>query len=262
MLLQATNLAIGHGDRILASGIDLMLERGSVTCLLGPNGVGKTTLFKTLLGLIPLKAGQILLSGEDAASLARQAFARRVSYVPQASPPAFAYTVLDLVIMGRTSHLGPFGAPGRDDMEQAMAALETLGIADLAQRETTRISGGQHQLVLIARALAQQAQVVFMDEPTASLDLGNRSLVLDRIGALASSGLAIFVSTHEPEQAFAFDARVAVLSRDGRFVTGRADDVLTSDRLSALYGVALVVEPTPSGRRVVSRANTQLRQQA
>ncbi|MDB5652009.1 MAG: hemin import ATP-binding protein HmuV [Hyphomicrobiales bacterium] len=251
-LLDATDLSIGYGDRLLASGIGLSLDAGSIMFLLGPNGVGKTTLFKTLLGLIPAKGGVVRLSGDDVRQLSRRAFAQRVSYVPQASPTAFAYKVLDLVVMGRTSHLGTFGAPSRRDHEQALAALETLGIAGLAQHETSRISGGQLQLVLIARALAQGARVIFMDEPTASLDLGNRIMVLDRIRKLAADGFAVLVSTHEPEQALSFDAIVAVLSKND-FVVGRAAQLLTSARLSGLYGTPLLVERTPSGKWSVSQ---------
>jgi iron complex transport system ATP-binding protein len=132
----------------------------------------------------------------------------------------------------------------------AMAALDKLGIASLAERDSTQISGGQRQLALIARALAQQTRLVVMDEPTASLDLGNRILVLDTIRGLAESGLAIVLSTHEPEHAFVVADRVAILGRD-RFATGPVEAVMTSQELSQLYGVALNVEQTPSGRLVV-----------
>jgi iron complex transport system ATP-binding protein len=137
------------------------------------------------------------------------------------------------------------------DHEHAMAALERLNIAELASRDVTRISGGQRQLVFIARALAQQTKIVVMDEPTASLDLGNRIRVLDTVKSLAENGLAVVLSTHEPEQAFDIAHRVAVLGQDSRFVTGKVNDILTSDELSALYGVPVMVERTPSGRHVV-----------
>ena len=164
----------------------------------------------------------------------------------------FAYTVLDLVVMGRTASLGAFATPGKADLDIAMQALDALGIAALAPRDSTRISGGQRQLALIARALAQRTGVVVMDEPTASLDLGNRLRVLDRIRGLAGDGLAVLVSTHEPEQAFAVADRVAVLGPDNHFETGPVDAVLTPAQLTRLYGVALTVERTPSGRRIVS----------
>jgi iron complex transport system ATP-binding protein len=249
-LLEAHHLSIGYGPTRIAGGIDLALDSGTVTCLLGPNGVGKTTLFKTLLGLLPALSGTIKIGGQELLSLDRQALARQIAYVPQAQVTEFAYTVLDLVVMGRTAYLGPFGAPGPADTEAAMAALEALGIATLAERDSTRISGGQRQLALIARALAQQARIVVMDEPTASLDLGNRIRVLDTIRRLADQGLAVVLSTHEPEQAFVVADKVVILGKD-RFVTGPVDAVMTADELSRLYGVALTVERTPSGRLVV-----------
>lgn len=251
-VLAAEDLAIGYGTRVVARGIGLALAGGTVTCLLGPNGVGKTTLFRTLLGLIPPLAGAIRIGDAALAHLSRAAVARRIAYVPQAYQSDFAYTVLDLVVMGRTAYLGAFATPSRADRAIALQALEALGIAGLAMRDANRISGGQRQLALIARALAQRAGIVVMDEPTASLDLGNRVLVLDRIRALAADGLAVLLSTHEPEQAFAIADRVAVLEPEGRFDIGPVAAVLDAERLTRLYGTALMVEETPSGRRVVS----------
>jgi iron complex transport system ATP-binding protein len=147
--------------------------------------------------------------------------------------------------MGRTAYLGAFAGPARGDYAVAMEALAALGIEDLADRDANRISGGQRQLALIARALAQQAGAVIMDEPTASLDLANRLMVLGRIEALTKDGLAVLVATHEPEQAFAVADRAAILGHGDHFVTGPVGSVLTPDELTRLYGVALTVERTP-----------------
>jgi iron complex transport system ATP-binding protein len=252
-LLAARDLSIGYGRTRIAGDLDLAVSAGSVTCLLGPNGVGKTTLFKTLLGLIPPLSGTVELDGHDLSRLDRPAIARQMAYVPQAHIAEFSYSVIDLVVMGRTAHLGAFGAPRRTDYEAAMAALDQLGLAALAERDSTRISGGQRQLVLIARALAQRTRVIVMDEPTASLDLGNRIRVLDTIRRLSRSGLAVVLSTHEPEQAFVVADTVVILGPD-HFASGPVEAVMTSQQLSQLYGLPLKVEQTPSGRFVVGPA--------
>ena len=250
-VLQASALSIGYERRVVAGGIDLAVRRGEVLCLLGPNGAGKTTLFKTLLGLIPPLGGQVTIDGRPLGALTRGELALAMAYVPQAQVMEFAYTVLDLVLMGRTAHLGPFSAPGRRDHERAHAALADLGIADLALAEANRISGGQRQLCLVARALAQDAPLLVMDEPTASLDLGNRLLVLARVKALSSQGYGVVFSTHDPDQARELATSVAVIAHGRLAAYGPPDDTLTGPILSAVYGVEVTVERTESGRHVV-----------
>ncbi|WP_322516527.1 ABC transporter ATP-binding protein [Rhodopseudomonas palustris] len=252
--LSLRNVTIGYDGLALAGGIDLDLSGSSTTCLMGPNGVGKTTLFKTILGLLPPLNGQILIGGRDIATMSREQIARHIAFVPQAYQGDPSHTVIDLVVMGRTARLGMFETPSRDDVAAARRALETLGIAGIAERSADRISGGQRQLMLIARALAQDTDIIVMDEPTASLDLGNRLALLDQVRALASRGLALLVSTHEPEHAFAIADRVAVIGPAQSFEAGAVDDILTAVRLRSLYGVELALEVTPSGRRVVSRS--------
>jgi iron complex transport system ATP-binding protein len=251
LMLAARALSIGYGPRIVAAGIDVAVDKGEVLCLLGPNGAGKTTLFKTLLGLIPAKAGKVWLGDRPIEDLSRSEMARGIAYVPQAQVMEFAYSVLDLVLMGRTAHLGPFAGPSAIDHERARAALADLGILDLAQADANRISGGQRQLALVARALAQDAPFIVMDEPTASLDLGNRLLVLDRVRRLREQGYGIVFSTHDPEQAHELATRVAVIA-DGRLAAhGPPDGILTGATLSAVYGVQVAIERTPSGRAVI-----------
>lgn len=255
-MLQARRLSIGYGARKVAVDIDLAVERGEVLCLLGPNGAGKTTLFKTMLGLVPALGGEVLLQDRPLAVLTRAEIARAIAYVPQAQVMEFAYTVLDLVLMGRTAHLGPFAAPGRIDHERAEAALSDLGILDLAHADANRTSGGQRQLCLVARALAQDAPLLVMDEPTASLDLGNRLLVLERVRALREKGYGIVFSTHDPDQARELATRVAVIAHGRLAAYGGPDETLTAETLSDVYGVPVRLERTESGRRVVVSART------
>jgi iron complex transport system ATP-binding protein len=248
LLIEARQVAIGYGGKVVARDIDVSLRAGEVVCLLGPNGSGKTTLFKTLLRLIARLAGSISIAGRPIDSWRPGQLALRQAYVPQANISVFPYRVLDMVLMGRTARLGVFSAPSAADRERAWTALERLGIADLAEREYTRISGGQRQLTLIARALAQEAPSIVMDEPTASLDFGNQALVLREVARLARGGLGIVLSTHQPDHAFAIASRVLLL-HDGRVVAdGSPREVLTRQRLEQVYGVPVSLDPLPGGR--------------
>jgi iron complex transport system ATP-binding protein len=249
-MLSVRDLQFGYATKAVGRHVSLEVRGGEVLCLLGPNGSGKTTLFKTMLGLLPAQAGEVLLEGRPLAGLPRLEIARRVAYVPQAHAAHFPFRVLDMVVMGRTAHLGLLAAPGREDRAKAMAALEGLGIADLADSEYTRISGGQRQLALIARALAQDAPAIVMDEPTASLDFGNQVVVLGEVKRLAQRGLAVVLSTHDPDHAFSVGSRVALLDDGHLIAQGRPADVLTPERLCAVYGVRVVVERLSQGQTV------------
>ena len=249
-MLAARSLGFGYGSKIIGRDAHIDVKPGEVLCLLGPNGSGKTTLFKTVLGLLPPLTGEVLLGGRPMTQLVRQEIARLVAYVPQAHAAHFPFRVVDMVLMGRTAHLGLFAAPTRQDRAKALEALATLGIAELAETEYTRISGGQRQLALVARALAQDAPAIVMDEPTASLDFGNQVTVLSVIKRLAGRGLAVLLSTHDPDHAFSVGTRVALLS-DGRIVVqGTPDEVLTPDRLHQVYGVRVIVERLSHGQPV------------
>ncbi|MGH8633090.1 MAG: ABC transporter ATP-binding protein [Burkholderiales bacterium] len=241
MRLEARHLDFGYREKRVGSDVSLAVEAGEVLCLLGPNGSGKTTLFKTLLGLLSSQGGQVLIDGADLAVLRREEVARRVSYVPQAHAAFFPYTVREIVLMGRTAHLGLFSSPSRRDHDVALAAIERMRLAHLADSVYTRISGGERQLALIARALAQDAQIVVMDEPTANLDFGNQVRVLEHIQSLVQSGIGVLLSTHDPDQAFLCAKRVAML-HEGRVVRlGTPEETITPDSLKQIYGVEVTV---------------------
>ncbi|MCG8561077.1 MAG: ABC transporter ATP-binding protein [Hyphomicrobiales bacterium] len=254
MLLAARDLAIGYGSHVVGRDISLSLGAGEVLSLLGPNGSGKTTLFRTLLGLLPRIAGEIAIAGRPLASLGRREIARMIAYVPQTHAVQFPYSVGDVVLMGRTAHHGAFAGPGRRDRERAAEALDILGIADLALRDYSRVSGGQRQLALIARALAQDAPVIVMDEPTASLDFGNQVVVLNEIRRLAARGLAVVLSTHNPDHAFICAQSVLVLHEGAARAAGPPRQVLTAALLSEVYGVDVTVERLASGHYVCAPA--------
>jgi iron complex transport system ATP-binding protein len=246
-MLEVQSLDFGFPGRTIGRGVGFTLQAGEVLCVLGPNGGGKTTLFRTLLGLLEPHGGTVRLEGRQLQQLSRAEIARRIGYVPQGHSAYFAFTVREFVLMGRTAHLGVFSVPGSRDREVAERALESLGIAHLADKPVTEISGGERQLALVARALAQEPKLLVLDEPTASLDFGNQVRVLQRIGALARSGIAILFSSHDPDHAF-LCARRALLLAEGRVLEiGTPREVIRPDTLQRLYGVTVEVLPLPGG---------------
>jgi len=240
-MLSVEGLDFGFPGRTIGRDVSFTLQAGEVMCVLGPNGGGKTTLFRTLLGLLEAHAGSIRLDSSSLKTLTRAEIARRAGYVPQGHAGYFAFTVREFVLMGRTAHLGVFSVPGRQDRHVAERALESLGIAHLADKPVTEISGGERQLALVARALAQEPKLLVLDEPTASLDFGNQVRVLQRISALAASGISILFSSHDPDHAF-LCARRALLLAEGRVLEiGAPRAVIRPDTLERLYGVSVKV---------------------
>lgn len=235
-LIEATDLRFGHPGRTVGEGLSLRLCAGEVVALLGPNGGGKTTLLKTLLGLLPAQGGSLRLAGRALATHTLPERARLVGYVPQGQANTFGYSARQMVLMGRTAHLGLLARPGARDHDIADEALQRLGIAHLAERSVHQMSGGERQLVLIARALAQQPRAVLLDEPTASLDFGNQGMVMGAIRALAAQGLGLLFTTHDPNQALRCAQRALLLRAGQVMASGPVDEVLDAGRLGALYG--------------------------
>jgi iron complex transport system ATP-binding protein len=214
VIVSGHDLTIGYPDHVVGRGLNVALKTGEVLALLGPNGGGKTTLLKTLLGLLKTIGGEVRVDGKPLDDFSVRERARVVAYVPQVHIDTFAFTVETVVLMGRTAHGNLFSRPSAHDRAVAQAALERFGIARLSERPYTMISGGERQLVLQARALAQEPQFVVLDEPTASLDFGNQGKVLGEIRALAKSGHGVLFTTHDPNHALRAADR-AYLLRDG-----------------------------------------------
>jgi len=250
--LEARGLSYGYDGVPVGEGVDLDLAGGEIVCLLGPNGGGKTTLFRTLLGVLPPIAGEVRVAGRPLSSWSRRERARLLGWVPQAHAGLFAFTVEDVVLMGRTARRGRFAAPSRRDHDAARSALERLGIGKLAARVYTQVSGGERQLTLVARALAQEAGVLILDEPTASLDFGNQLRVLAEVRRLRDDGIGILMSTHQPEHAIEAADRIALLE-GGRIVAqGPPRETATPERLARLYAAdlaAVAARLAPAGRR-------------
>ncbi len=241
------NVTCGYKNRPVLSDVSFRVEAGEALCLLGPNGVGKTTLFRTMLRFIKPFSGTVTLDGEDIAAWSSRRLAQSIGYVPQSHTPPFAYPVIDVVTMGRLSRISPVAAPSSSDIETAYRCLAQLGVDHLADKLYTEVSGGERQMVLIARALAQEPQILIMDEPTASLDYGNQVKVLRQIARLVDDDITVIMTTHFPDHAFLCATKVGLITRDWvRF--GEPSEIVTEESLRETYGVEvrIVREDSPT----------------
>lgn len=215
--------------------VSFSIKPGQVLCILGPNGCGKTTLLKCLAGIFKLQKGSIWLNDIEVNRLNRSSLARAVGYVPQLHQPAFPFSVLDAVLVGRAPHLGFLESPKKRDYEIAEAAIEAMDITHLTQRPYTELSGGERQLVVFARVMAQQPSLLLLDEPTAHLDFGNQIRVLRLVEELAAAGLPVIMTSHFPDHAFLIGSKVAVMKKGEFLAFGPPEEVVTDQNLEAIY---------------------------
>lgn len=237
-LLLASNLRCGYGkkDHIeVVHGVSFFVEIDEFVCIIGANGCGKTTTLKALMGLLPLTGGTVSIKGRSIAEMREVEKAKHFAYIPQAHTPPFPFTVADVVIMGRTPYINRLAQITKHDRLVAYRALELLDICDLADKAYTNLSGGQQQLVLIARALTQQSDILVMDEPTASLDFGNQQLVLSRMRMLSRKGKAVIMVTHDPDHALFCADRVIVMDAGEVLMEGTSDECITTETLHHIY---------------------------
>jgi iron complex transport system ATP-binding protein len=221
--------------RIVLADLDLTIASGRTTAILGPNGAGKTTLLHLALGWLKPDKGQVLLNGQPLGNYSRRELGRWIGLVPQNEHVAFEYSLLEYTLLGRTPYLHPLAMPGEVDCQVAYWALERVGLALQANKSVLKISGGERQLVLLARTLAQQPRLILMDEPTAHLDLGNKIRLLEIIRALNEEGISIVLTTHEPDFAAATAADVVLMDEGSVQETGPLEQVFTSQAISSLY---------------------------
>jgi iron complex transport system ATP-binding protein len=232
--------------------VNFTLKAGEVLCILGPNGCGKTTLLKCLIGLMNLQGGHVMLKERDITQLDRREMAKIMGYVPQLHQPAFPFSVMDAVLVGRAPYLNMLQSPGKKDEEIAEMALKAMGIEALRDRPYTQLSGGEIQLVLFARVLAQQPSLLLLDEPTSHLDFGNQIRTLQLVQELASTGLPIIMTSHFPDHAFLASSKVAIM-KDNRFLAvGSPEDVITEENMERIYGIKVKIVDVdgPEGRRI------------
>jgi iron complex transport system ATP-binding protein len=242
-IVSLSGLCFGYAgsQRAVLQDLSLEIPSGAITAILGPNGSGKTTLLRLILGSLSPRQGQILLAERPQAHYSRQEMSRLVGLVPQAEHIPFEFSALEYVLLGRAPYLKPLAMPGQADRQIALNALQTMGSTHLQDRPVTALSGGEQQLVIIARALAQKPRLLLLDEPTSHLDLGNKGRILQMLRALRDEGVSLVLTTHDPNIA-AQVANFVVLMRQGQVLSaGPPDSVLTSEGLSATFRVPVQV---------------------
>lgn len=238
------NLSCGYNRRSLMEDVSVSFETGRAVCILGPNGVGKSTFFKTILGFLKPVSGSIFIDERDIQTIPRKELAKIIGYVPQIHGNPFPYSVRDIVLMGRASHLRLFAEPGRSDYRRCDEILEKLDILYLKDKLYSEISGGEQQMTLIARALVQEPEFIMMDEPTSNLDYGNQIQVLKRVVELKNSGKGVVMITHSPDQAFLcadeavlfFGTGVSYPVRSAMFSRRKISRAFTAWRLKSTQG--------------------------
>jgi len=242
MSIDVKHVSFSYGKHEVLHDVSFEIPDSTLVNVLGPNGVGKSTLFRCILCLNNTYTGQILVNGKDIRNMSVKERAREISYIPQSHTPVYDYEVIDVVTMATGHELKLLANPGKTQLEHAYEALERVGIEKFAHRTYTQIPGGEQQLVLIARALAQNAKTIIMDEPTSALDYGNTVRVLSCVKELAHEGLSIIQSTHNPDQAFLYSDRTLVLSNGRVMAYGDPRDIITSELISKLYHVDVDVQ--------------------
>jgi len=243
-LLEVKDLSFsynGNSKYAVFRDINFSVNPGDIFCLLGPNGTGKSTLLKCISGLLTPCKGSIFIHNRDISRLRASQVAREMGYVPQSQVSAFPFLVEDIVVMGRAPHLNVFSAPKAEDIRIAYDSMETVGIASLAKRACTTLSGGEWQLALIARALAQKPRIMILDEPTSHLDMGNQMKILGVVQELAEKGMAVVMASHFPDHAFLLASRTAILNQGSIVRQGTPEEVITDECMCKTYGIDVKV---------------------
>ena len=235
------SFAYGRKSPTIFENINFSVDSGEILAILGPNGAGKTTLLRCITGMLRWKSGDSYLDDTPIRGMGAGELWSRMAYVPQAKAASSAYTAFETVLLGRSAHLGPFATPGKKDLQKAREAMELLGIEHLAEKKCSAMSGGELQMVLIARALASEPQVLILDEPESNLDFKNQLVVLDAMTRLAGAGMTCVFNTHYPAHALQRSSKALILSKGGGYQFGPTASVVTEDAIREAFGVDAVI---------------------
>lgn len=242
-ILSVQQLSFGYTEKPILRDIDFSIEEGAICGLLGPNGSGKTTLLKCINGFLKPDSGGVFIGGEAVAGLHRGAASKLMAVVPQMSALAFSFSALQIVVMGRVARLGAFAIPSRKDYRDAKTILSQLGLSHLSNRGFNELSGGERQMVLLARALFQNPKILLLDEPTAHLDFKNQHFVLERVADVTrEKNLTTIVTLHDPNLAFRYCSQMVMLKQGRVHRKGIKTDVFEPDALESMYGMKVSIE--------------------
>lgn len=241
--------AYENSDNIFED-VNLTVDRGDVICILGSNGCGKTTLMKCMNRLHELKDGAVYINGENIKTMDQRTVARNIGYIPQGHVSTFAFSVFDVVLMGRTPHLDYLDSPGKEDKLITEEALKKFGIYHLKNKPYTSLSGGEQQLVFFARVIAQQPQILLLDEPTSHLDFGNQLKTLNIISKLSQEGIAIVMTSHYPDHAFISANKVALMKDQGFLGIDTPNNIITSENMERVYGIHVKIMEISPNRKI------------
>lgn len=230
-----------HSDRQILNNIDFALDDGDILAVLGPNGAGKTTLLRAMTGLLKWQSGETRINGKNINSISNKALWQQISYVPQARQVTASYTVEQMILLGRASMVNPLSIPGQKDMEAVDKAIEKTKLENIRHRSTAELSGGELQMVLIARALASNPKLLILDEPESNLDFKNQLLVLDMISELAKEGMTCIFNTHYPAHALRRANKALMLDKEGTYTFGNVKDVVTEENIYKYFKVRAVI---------------------
>lgn len=256
MRLELLNVTVGYGDYVVLRDINLKVPEGSVCVLLGPNGSGKTTLLRNVNAIMKPLGGKIMFEGLDVHSLPRRQIALSMAFVPQSGALPFNYTGLDMVVMGKTPHISLWSSPGPCAGREALEIMASLGVENLAEKYYMQMSAGERQLVLLARAVMQDAPLLLLDEPTSHLDLSNQMMIMSMVKKVVRQGRAtVLITMHDPNLALNHCDYAALFCDGAMLAHGSVDETLTGENLSSMYGVGVRRELTESGRKVILAVN-------
>ena len=251
-LMDVKNISFSYSESSspIFENISFNINPGDVLCVLGPNGTGKTTLIKCLNGIHKINSGEILINGKNITSLSFKEISKHIGYIPQGHVSTFPFSVLDVVLMGRAPYINLTDAPKEEDITIAREALNILGILNMENKPYTNLSGGERQLVFLARVLAQKPDILILDEPTSHLDFGNQIKLLEIIEKLSSTGLSIIMSSHFPDHAFLSSNKVAIMKNKSFIDFGSPLDVVTEENLKKAYDIDVKLIDLDDNRKV------------